>query len=190
MIKKFLEFAKNHPAIVPASATLISASMILYSASIASKSLELSTQSSQRNARLAALGVTQQIRSRYLDVQRIMNDYDIFNYPQNKRHYTEEERLKIRRYWEEVVFHEYVMCKEFQAGVMEDQWAIYRRFVADALKYEILKQEYAYFRANRTLYKSPISDRFFQEIDSLSDVKNWTEVENSRKADIEQSKSK
>jgi hypothetical protein len=38
-----LEFAKNHPAIVPASATLISASMILYSASIASKSLELST---------------------------------------------------------------------------------------------------------------------------------------------------
>ncbi|NCR22184.1 MAG: hypothetical protein GPJ27_09765 [Microcystis aeruginosa L111-01] len=76
MIKKFLEFAKNHPAIVPASATLISASMILYSASIASKSLELSTQSSQRNARLAALGVTQQIRSRYLDAQRIMNDYE------------------------------------------------------------------------------------------------------------------
>ncbi len=74
-----------------------------------------------------------------------------------------------------MVFHEYVMCKEFQAGVMEDQWAIYRGFVADALKYEILKQEYAYFRANRTLYKSPISDRFFQEIDSLSDVKNWTE---------------
>jgi len=190
MIKKFLEFAKNHPAVVPASATLISASMILYSASIASMSLKLSTESSQRNARLASLGVIQQIRSRFLDVQRIMNDYDIFDYPRNKRHYTEEERLKIRRYWEEVVFHEYVMCKEFQGGVMEDQWAIYRGLVAHALKNEILKQEYAYFRANRTLYKSLVADRFFQEIDSLSDVKNWTEVENSRKADIEQSKSK
>jgi flagellar biosynthesis/type III secretory pathway chaperone len=190
MLKKFLDFVKNNLVVFPAFATLVSAGMIYYSATIAYKSLDLSTESTKRNSAIATLAITQQIRSRYLDVQRILNNYDIFNYPKNGRHYSENERLEIRRYWEEVAFHEYVMCNEFQQGVMKDQWIIYRDFIKNALQNEILEQEYAYFKANQTTYKSLIAEKFFNEIDSLSDVKNWTDVENSRKADIEQSKSK
>jgi hypothetical protein len=197
---KFLEFARNNPAIISSTATLISTSIILCSVYIASLSLELSRTSAERNARLASLSVIQQIRSRYLDIQRKLLDYDIYNYPNNKRHYSEKERLIIRRYWEEVVFHEYVMCNEFQNKVMESEWIRYKGFIYNALKNEILKQEYAYFREHRTIYDSDPKDRlspqsliggrFFKEIDSLSDEQNWQDVYNMRKADVDASKKK
>jgi hypothetical protein len=145
MNTKFLKFAKLHPAATTSTATFISAS-------IAAFGLYQSRLASERNADLAALSIIQQMRSRYLNVQRILTEYDIYNYHRNQKHYSEQQREKIRYYWEEIVFHEYVMCKVFQGGAMSKQWDdFYKELIKNALKNDVLSQEYAFFRKEKEL---------------------------------------
>ncbi len=184
-IESIRKFSQTYPALTTSLATLISASFILLSVGVSYFSLNNSNLAFERSANLAALTIIQQLRTRFMDVNKYLIEYDINNYPGNKKHYSDEQRTKIRYYWEDVVFHEYHMCKEFQNGVLSEQWdKFYKGLIRNALDNEILRQEYAYMRKYRSNHKSDFTDRFFSEIDKLNNKIDWDKALQDRANDI------
>ena len=116
------------------------------------------------------LVVLQDIRSRFIDLNRHFHEMDIFNYPKNGKHYGAVERQVVSRYWDEIVFHEFMMCKIFQGGMMKEQWEKhYKPLIRHSLKNPVMKQEYAFFRSNSPIYyDTDVGKTFLGEIDELS----------------------
>ncbi len=139
---------------------------------------------------MTRIQIMQDIRKRFMEVQNDMFALDIFSYPDGGRAYNEIERTRIRRYWYEIVMHEYLICNYFGEGLMGGTWPLYENLIANAMRNRLLLEELAAFRHESSPYSEDLRQGIVRAMEHIAEKQgmgaiNWNALLDSRRKDIE-----